>query len=84
MIKSTANAEEIRSEILRRIQACDDLGEAYSCCDIALPQAANPQMNNGCKWRVTSVSGVPSECLLTVRAIMAEVMREFDLAPSGK
>lgn len=82
MIKATANAEQIRGEILRRIQGCADLGDAYQCCEIPLPRAADPKTNNGCNWSIASFSGISGECLPTVKAITAEVMREFDLASS--
>ena len=82
MIKTTASAEEIRSEILRRIQGCADLGDAYQCCDIPLPQVADPKTNGGCNWTIASFSGVADDCLPTVKAVTAEVMREFELAPS--
>ncbi|WER44692.1 hypothetical protein CupriaWKF_10080 [Cupriavidus sp. WKF15] len=80
MIKHTGSPEQIRNEILRRLQEQADLGDACRDCDIPVPIAADPRTNNGCNWRIEAFPGVAPACQAVVKAVTAEMMREYDLS----
>ena len=80
MIKNLGSAEQIRREILRRLQENADLGEACRNCEIPLPRRADPLVNGGCNWTIDAFPGVDAASLPAVRAVTAEMMREFDLS----
>ncbi|SOE87869.1 hypothetical protein SAMN05446935_8535 [Burkholderia sp. YR290] len=79
MIKNSGTAETIREEILRRIQGNADLGDNCRDCDVQIPRKVNPATNSGCNWIIDEFPGVKQECLTLVKAIVIEMMREYDL-----
>jgi len=79
MIKNVGNAEKIRNEILRRIQESADLGDSCRNCDIPVPRATDPGKNGGCNWVIDDFGGVAQECLAPLKAVVTEMMREYDL-----
>ncbi|WER50383.1 hypothetical protein CupriaWKF_32910 [Cupriavidus sp. WKF15] len=79
MIKNTGNAEQIRNEILRRLQESADLGDTCRNCEIPLPRPVEPAANRGCNWTIDAFPGVSADCLPVVNAVTAEMMREYDL-----
>ncbi|CAG9166034.1 hypothetical protein LMG23992_00671 [Cupriavidus laharis] len=56
-----------------------DLADACRNCDIPLPLHVDPVTNNGCNWRIEAFPDVTPACQSTVKAITAEMMREYDL-----
>ncbi|WP_321924657.1 hypothetical protein [Paraburkholderia guartelaensis] len=80
MIKNVGSAEKIRTEILRRVQESADLGDRYRDCDITIPRKVDPADNGGCNWVVDDFRGVAQECKAPLKAVIAEMMREYDLA----
>jgi hypothetical protein len=79
MIKNKGSAEQIRNEILRRLQENADLGDACRNSDIPLPLRVDPGTNGGCNWRIEAFPGVTPACQAAVKAITVEMMREYDL-----
>ncbi|MBF6990013.1 MULTISPECIES: hypothetical protein [Cupriavidus] len=79
MIKHLGSAEQIRDEISRRVQENTDLGEAFRDCSIPLPRHVDAATNGGCNWIIDAFPAVPASCLTTVKAVTAEMMREYDL-----
>ncbi|WP_423200305.1 MULTISPECIES: hypothetical protein [unclassified Cupriavidus] len=79
MIKHLGSAEEIRNEILRRLQENADLRDAFRDCDVPLPQRVDAGANNGCNWTIESFPAVPPACLATVKAVTSEMKREYEL-----
>ncbi|MEK6294075.1 MAG: hypothetical protein V4793_22355 [Paraburkholderia tropica] len=80
MIKNVRSAEKIRAEILRRVQENADLGDSYRECTISIPRAVDPAKNGGCNWVVDDVQGVAQDCVAPLKAVIAEMMREYELA----
>ena len=80
MIKNVGSAEKIRIEILRRIQENADLGDSFGDCDIAIPRKVDPAENGGCNWVVDELRGGTQECMAPLKAVISEMMREYDLA----
>lgn len=78
MIKHQASAEQIRDEILRRLQDNPDLGESCWKCEIPLPKRVAPE-GRTCNWEIKSFPGVSPSTLAVVEAVTREVMREYDL-----
>ncbi|CAG2158407.1 hypothetical protein [Cupriavidus numazuensis] len=79
MIKSKGSAEQIRNEILRRLQENADLGDTCRNAEIPLPLRVDPGTNSGCNWRIEAFPGVTPACQAAAKAITAEMMREYDL-----
>lgn len=79
MIKNLGSAEQIRNEILRRLQENADLGDTCRDCEIPLPQRVDVAANGGCNWTIDAFPAVPPACLATVKAVTTEMMREYDL-----
>lgn len=79
MIKNIGTADKIRDEILRRIQESADLGDNCRDCDVQTPRKVDPATNNGCNWIIDEFPRVKQECLAPVKAIVIEMMREYDL-----
>ncbi|MFX1764915.1 hypothetical protein PWP93_20475 [Paraburkholderia sp. A1RI-2L] len=80
MIKNVGTAENIRVEILRRVQENADLGETCRDCDITVPRKVDPAENGGCNWVIDELRGGAQECVAPLKAVIAEMMREYDLA----
>lgn len=80
MIKNVGTAEKIRDEILRRVQGSADLDESCRDCDIPVPRKVDPAENGGCNWVVDEFRGVAQECMAPLKAVIAEMMREYDLS----
>ncbi|MCA3186892.1 MULTISPECIES: hypothetical protein [unclassified Cupriavidus] len=78
MIKHQATAEQIRREILRRLQDNADLGETCWGCQIPLPKRTMTA-GQACNWVIDAFPGVNAPCLVLVEAVTREVMREYDL-----
>ncbi|QYY32724.1 hypothetical protein K2O51_18335 [Cupriavidus pinatubonensis] len=74
-----SSAEQIRNEILRRLQENADLVDACRDSEIPLPLRVDPGTNSGCNWRIEAFPGVTPACQAAVKAITAEMMREYDL-----
>ncbi|WP_244808380.1 hypothetical protein [Caballeronia zhejiangensis] len=79
MIKNVGTAEEIRNEILRRIQESVDLGDSCRDGDIPVPRKVDPGENAGWNWVIDEFRGVAQECLAPLKAVIVEMMREYDL-----
>ncbi|SDD72447.1 hypothetical protein [Paraburkholderia lycopersici] len=79
MIKNVGTAENIRMEILRRVQGSADLGDSCRDCDIPVPRKVDPAGNGGCNWVIDELR-VAQECVSPLKAVIAEMMREYDLA----
>ncbi|MFX1674895.1 hypothetical protein PWR63_22035 [Paraburkholderia sp. A2WS-5] len=80
MIKNVGTAENIRVEILRRVQENADLGETCRDCDITVPRKVDPAENGGCNWVIDELRGGAPECVAPLKAVIAEMMREYELA----
>ncbi|WP_028222427.1 hypothetical protein [Paraburkholderia oxyphila] len=79
MIKNVGTAEKIRAEILRRIQESADLDDSCRDCDIPIPRKVDPAANGGCNWVIDEFRLVAQECMAPLKAVIAEMMREYDL-----
>jgi len=79
MIKNVGTAEKIRNEILRRIQGSADLDDNCRECDVQTPRMVDPATNGGCNWVIDDFPGVPQECRSSVKAIIVEMMREYEM-----
>ncbi len=79
MPKIQATAEEIRNEILRRIQGSSALDGDCRECRAPTPYPTDPDTNGGCNWRVDTFPGVIPGCLEHVKEITRAVMYEYDL-----
>ncbi|WP_084069039.1 hypothetical protein [Paraburkholderia heleia] len=79
MIKNVGTAESIRLEVLRRVQESADLGDSCRDCDIPVPRKVDPAQNGGCNWVIDELRGVAQECVAPLKAVIAEMMREYDL-----
>ena len=79
MIKNVGTAAKIRDEILRRIREAADLGDSCRDCDLPIPRKVDPAANGGCNWVIDEFPGVTQECVAPVKAIIIEMMREYDL-----
>jgi hypothetical protein len=80
MIKNVGSAQKIRAEILRRVQENADLGESCRDCDIPIPRKVDPVANGGCNWVVDEFPGVAQECMAPLKAVIGEMMREYELS----
>lgn len=79
MIKNLGSAEQIRAEILRRVQENADLEDVCRNCDIPLPRRVDAAANGGCNWSIDAFPAVAPACLATFKAVTMEMMREYDL-----
>ena len=79
MIRNFGSADEIRNEILRRLQENADLGDDCRDCDIPLPQRVDAAANGGCNWTIEAFPAVMPSCLPTIKAVTTEMMREYEL-----
>ncbi len=77
MIKNLGSAEQIRNEILRRLQENADLGDT---CDIPLPQRVDAAANGGCNWIIDASPQSRRHAWPRSRQSRpTEMMREYDL-----
>ncbi|MNQ76025.1 hypothetical protein D3C85_908420 [compost metagenome] len=79
MIRNFGSADEIRNEILRRLQENADLGDDCRDCDIPLPQRVDAAANGGCNWTIEAFPAVRPSCLPMIKAVTTEMMREYEL-----
>ncbi|WP_321915679.1 MULTISPECIES: hypothetical protein [unclassified Paraburkholderia] len=79
MIKNVDTAEKIRTEILRRVQENADLGDRCRDCEIPIPRRVDPVENGGCNWVIDEFRGIAQECMAPLKAVIAQMMREYDL-----
>lgn len=79
MPKIRANAEAIRQEIKRRIEASTELDGDCKECGAPTPRPTDPASNYGCNWTVDVFPGVVPECLDFVKHITRTVMVEYEL-----
>lgn len=79
MAKRLATAEEIRAEIQRRIEASDEMDSDCRNCGAPTPVPLRVP-DQGCNWTILSYPKMIPGWDGVVRKILAEVMREYDLA----
>lgn len=79
MPKIKANAETIRQEIKRRIEASTALDGDCKECRAPTPRFTDPATNEGCNWTVDVFPGVIPGCIDFVKHITRTAMAEYEL-----
>ena len=81
MAKKRATAEEIRAELGRRIEACDDLDGSCRGCGVPMPRMMSPKEPTGPNWSVEGFPDLAHGCFGIILKIVDQARLEYELVP---
>ena len=82
MIRKPATAVEIRTELRRRIDACDDLEGNCRSCGVPEPRSMGSKEVGGPNWGVDALPELAHGCFAAILKIVDQARLEFELVAS--
>lgn len=81
MLKKRATVDEIRTELKRRIEACDDLDGHCRGCGVPELRSMHLKEADGPNWGIDALPHLAPGCFGAILKIVDQARLEFELVP---